>query len=166
LIIILEGKVIELPKGLTVDEVPIEKRYRSVTKGLTRRIKILYEEIYKKFGNSGLELIKSVGEIYGKEIAERAKKRLKDNDVYSVALYVIRVFNTLQGNGKVVEFSDKRVTIRVWDCPYAWRTPEMCLAHTQMEKTLVETLGHNLCYKILKSIPSGDPYCDHVICLK
>ena len=130
---------------------------------MTRRIKILYEAIYKKFGEEGLDLIKEVGDMYGKEIAERGKKKVKSGDIESVARYVIRIFNTVRGNGKVVEYSDKRIVIRVWKCPYPWETPEMCEAHTQMEKTLVENLGENLCYKIPRSIPRGDPYCDHVI---
>ena len=155
--------MIELPKNVTIEEVPIEKRYKSVTAGLVRRIKLLYEAIYDKYGDDGLELIRDVGRKYGTEIAERAKKRVKDDDIESVARYVIRIFNTLRGNGKVVEFSDKRVVIRVWECPYPWEKPEVCEAHTQMEKTLVESLGKNLCYRISKSIPKGDPYCDHII---
>lgn len=155
--------MIELPKDLKIEEVPIEKRYKSVTAGLVRRIKLLYEAIYEKYGDDGLDLIRDVGRKYGEEIAERAKKRVKSSDIESVARYVIRIFNTLRGSGKVVEFSDKRVVIRVWECPYPWEKPQVCEAHTQMEKTLVETLGKNLRYRIAKSIPNGDSYCDHVI---
>ena len=155
--------MIELPEHVKIEEVPIEKRYKSVTAGLVRRIKILYDAVYEKFGEDGLNLIREVGRKYGMEIAERAKKRVKSNDIESVARYVIRIFNTLRGHGKVVEFSDKRVVIRVSECPYNWETPEMCEAHTQMEKTLVETLGKNLCYRISKSVPKGDSYCDHII---
>ena len=155
--------MIDVPEHITFEEVPLEKRYKSVTAGLVRRIKILYEAIYEKYGEDGLDLIREVGNKYGLEIAERAKKKVKHDDIESVALYVIRIFNTLRGNGKVVEFSDKRVVIRVWECPYPWEKPEVCQAHTQMEKTLVETLGTNLCYRISKSIPKGDPYCDHII---
>ena len=155
--------MIELPQHVKIEEIPIEKRYKSVTVGLIRRIKILYDAIYEKYGEDGLNLIKEVGRKYGLEIAERAKKRVKPNDLESVALYVIRIFNTLRGDGKVVEFSDKRVVIRVRECPYPWETPEVCEAHTQMEKTLVETLGKNLCYRISKSVLKGDPYCDHNI---
>lgn len=158
--------MIELPENIKIEEVPIEKRYRSVTAGLVRRIKILYDAIYEKFGAEGLDLIREVGNKYGLEIAERAKQKIKANDLESVALYVIRVFNTIRGHGKVVEFSDKRVVIRVRECPYPWDKPEVCEAHTQMEKTLVETLGKNLCYRIGKSIPRGDAYCDHIIELR
>jgi predicted hydrocarbon binding protein len=157
--------MIEFPEDIDIkmEEMPIEKRYKSVTAGLIRRIKILYDAIYEKYGEDGLDLIRDVGRKYGQEIAQRAKERVKPDDLKSVALYIIRIFNTLRGNGKVVEFSDKRVVIRVWECPYPWETPEVCEAHTRMEKTLVETLGKNLCYRISKSIPKGDPYCDHII---
>ena len=158
--------MIELPEGISMEEVPIEKRYKSVTAGLVRRIKILYETIFNKYGEDGLELIREAGRQYGEEIAQRAKTRIEKGDIKSVALYVIRIFNTLRGKGKVVEFSDQRVVIRVWECPYPWETPEMCQAHTQMEKTLVESLGKNLIYRISKSIPEGDPYCDHIIEVK
>ncbi len=155
--------MIDLPENIKIETVPVEKRYKSVTAGLTRRIKILYEAIYEKYGKDGLELIRDVGNNYALEIAGRAKGKVIFNDLKSVALYIIRIFNTLRGNGKVVEFSNKRVVIRVFQCPYKWQGKDICEAHTQMEKKLVETLGTNLCYKITKSIPRGDAYCDHCI---
>jgi hypothetical protein len=66
----------------------------------------------------------------------------------------------------VVEYSDDRVVIRIRECPYPWETVKMCEAHTQMEKTLVESLGKNLRYRISNSIPAGDSYCDHIIEVK
>jgi predicted hydrocarbon binding protein len=155
--------LIKLPEGIKIEEVPIEKRYRSITAGLVRRIKILYDTIYERFGEEGLELIRDVGRAYGLEVAERAKKKIKGDDIESVALYVIRVFNTIRGNGVVTKWDKNQVIIRVFECPYPWTKPEVCIAHTTMEKTLVETLGKNLHYSIPKSIPAGDPYCDHVI---
>jgi len=56
--------MIELPKGISIEDVPIEKRYKSVTAGLTRRIKILYEAIFKKYGDEGLELIRDTGIVW------------------------------------------------------------------------------------------------------
>ena len=50
--------MIELPENVKIEEVPIEKRYKSVTAGLVRRIKILYDAIYEKYGEDGLSLIK------------------------------------------------------------------------------------------------------------
>jgi hypothetical protein len=69
----------------------------------------------------------------------------------------------VRGEGKVVEWNDERVVIRVNTCPYPFEKPEVCEAHTTMERVVVEELGDNLKYYIEKSIPMGDPYCDHVI---
>jgi hypothetical protein len=69
--------MIQLPDDIKIEEVPIEKRYKSVTAGLIRRIKILYDAIYEKYGEDGLDLIRDVGKKYGLEIAERAKKKSK-----------------------------------------------------------------------------------------
>lgn len=43
---------------------------------------------------------------------------------------------------------------------------EVCKAQTCMEKTLVETLDEDLDYRIGRSIPKGDPYCEHILCRK
>ncbi len=155
--------MIELPEGVRIDEPPIEKRYRSVTAGLLKRIKTLYDTIYEKYGEEGLELIRDVSRKYGLEIAERAKKRVKTYDTKSVALYLIRIFNTVRGNGKVTKFTDDEVRIIIYECPYPFDKPEVCKAHITMEETLVETLGENLHYSTPRLIPKGDSYCEQVI---
>jgi hypothetical protein len=155
--------VIELPEQIEFEDAPIEKKYRSVTAGLVRRIKILYDAIYQRYGRDGLDLIREASEKYGMEIAERARRGLVSDDIQSVALYVVKIFNTIGGEGRVIEFSKERVIIRIYQCPYPWEDPRVCKAHTAMEKTVVETLGKNLTYSIPRSIPRGDLYCDHVI---
>ena len=155
--------MIKLPVGIHIEEIPIEKRYRSITKALVRRIKHLYDAIYERYGNDGLSLIRDVSTQYGLEIAERAKRQIEQPNVQSVALFLIKVFNNIRGTGEVIEFTEDRVVIRVYECPYPFDKPEVCEAHTLMEKTLVENLGGNLKYSIHKSIPKGDAYCDHVI---
>jgi len=42
----------------------------------------------------------------------------------------------------------------------------MCQAHTTFEQTVVAALGPNLIYRIGKSIPAGDPCCEHIIEVK
>ena len=49
------------------------------------------------------------------------------------------------------------------ECPLHFDKPEMCLAHTIMEKTVVEELNPDLTYRIGKSIPAGDDCCEHII---
>jgi len=156
--------MIGLPEGVVVsDDRPLEKRYRSAVAGLTRRVRLLYDAIYDQFGSEGLELIRTTSRSYGEEIAGRARKMLPDGSVASVADFVIRVFNTIGGEGEVSTYNDERVVIRVHRCPYMFDRPEMCLAHTEMEKALVENVSDDVRYFIECSIPAGDPYCDHVI---
>jgi predicted ArsR family transcriptional regulator len=155
--------MIKLPVGIEIEEIPVEKKYRSITNALIKRIKHLYDAIYERYGSVGLDLIREVSTNYGLEMAERAKQKIKHPDIKSVGLFVIKVFNNLRGNGEVTEFNEDKVVIRVYECPYPFDKPEMCEAHTSMEKALVETLCKDLKYYIDKSIPKGDAYCDHGI---
>ena len=65
--------------------------------------------------------------------------------------------------GEVTEFSKHRVSIMVPQCPYPFENPEICAAHTSMERALIKGLNPELEYYIEKSIPAGDPYCLHVL---
>ena len=144
----------------------IEELHRSAVAGLYARLRSNYDFLYERFGNEGIELIAEMSRRYGLEIAERAKKRLEENDVISVAKYLVRIFETVGLNGGaegVVEMSETRAIIKADECPLHFDRPEMCLAHTTMEKTVVETLNPQLTYRIGKSIPAGDPYCEHII---
>jgi hypothetical protein len=144
----------------------IEELHRSAVAGLYARLRSNYDFLYERFGNEGIELIAEMSRRYGLEIAERAKKRLEENDVISVAKYLVRIFETVGLNGGaegVVEMSETRAIIKADECPLHFDKPEMCLAHTTMEKTVVEALNPQLTYCIGKSIPAGDPYCEHII---
>jgi len=155
--------MIKLPKNVITEEVSVERKYRSATAGLTRRIKLIYAGIYERFGEEGLNLIRDISDRYGLELLERAQKKVEWNNVKSIGLYLVRIFNTIEGNGEVTEFTDDRVVIKVNQCPYLFEDMKMCEAHTTMEKVLAENLGENLCYHIPKSIPKGNSYCEHVI---
>ena len=61
--------MIKLPENIKIDEIPVEARYRGVLRGLMTRIKDLYEAIYARYGEDGLELIRDVSGKYGNEIA-------------------------------------------------------------------------------------------------
>ena len=151
----------------TNDERSLEQVYHRAVSGLYARIRNNYDFLYNKFGDDGITLIAEMSREYGLTIAERARNRLKSNDLKSVAGYLMRIFNTV-GRGKEdmvfpLEASDSRVVIRIGDCPLHFELPAMCLAHTTMEKTVVEKLNPALTYRIGKSIPAGDKYCEHIL---
>ncbi len=80
-----------------------------------------------------------------------------------MGLFLVRVFNGMRSEGKIIEWSDDRVTIMVPECPYPFTRPQTCAAHTSMEEALVKGLNPNLDYVIEKCIPRGDGECWHVL---
>jgi hypothetical protein len=149
------------------DERSLEQVYRSAVRGLYARLASNYDFIYSKFGDDGIELIADMSREYGLSIAARAKDRLKSNDINTVAEYLLRIFNTVSwdSNGltELEKVDDSHVVIKARECPLHFTNPQICLAHTTMEKTVVETLNPGLQYSIGKSIPAGDAYCEHII---
>jgi hypothetical protein len=149
------------------DERTLEQIYRSAVSGLYARLRSNYDFIYRKFGDDGIKLIADMSREYGLTVVERARDRLETNDLNSVAEYLLRIFNTVSqgknGFAELIKVDDFRVIIKVSECPLHFDKPEMCLAHTTMEKTVVEELNPDLAYRIGKSIPSGDAYCEHII---
>jgi hypothetical protein len=151
------------------DQRTLEQVYRSAVSGLYARLRSNYDFLYRKFGNDGLKLIEEMSREYGLSVAQRAKTQLPNNDLASVAGYLVRIFDTVargQNLTSTTEESDIRVVIKVNRCPLNFDNPEMCRAHTTMEKALVEELNPCLTYRIGKSIPAGDVCCEHIIEIK
>lgn len=149
------------------DERNLEQVYRSAVSGLYARLRSNYYFIYRKFGDDGIKLIADMSREYGLSIATRARTRLKSNDIDSVAGYLMRIFSTISRDRpdttELVKENDFRIVIRARDCPLHFDNPQICLAHTTMEKTVVEELNPELVYRIGKSIPAGDEYCEHIL---
>ena len=147
----------------------LEQVYRSAVSGLYGRLRSNYDFLYRKFGEEGLALIAEMSREYGMSVAKRAKTKLSNNDLASVAEYLLRIFDTVaRGRDLIttVEKNEDRVVIKVNRCPLDFDIPEMCRAHTTMEKTVVQELNPGLDYRIGKSIPAGDSCCEHIIELK
>jgi hypothetical protein len=150
------------------DERTLEQVYRSAVSGLYARLRSNYDFLYRKFGDDGIRLIEEMSREYGRIVAARAKERMPDADLEAVAGYLKRIFDTV-GRGRnegVIERPatyDSSVIIRVAECPLHFDRPAMCQAHTTMERTVVEELNPELTYRIGKSIPAGDPYCEHIL---
>ena len=151
------------------DQRTFEQVYRSAVSGLYARLRSNYDFLFRKFGKDGLKLIEEMSREYGLSVAQRAKEKLANNDLASVAGYLIRIFDTVargQNLTSTVEENEDRVVIKVSRCPLNFDNPEMCHAHTTMEKTVVEELNPCLTYRIGKSIPAGDGRCEHIIEIK
>ena len=148
---------------VSVEEQPFEVRSRRTIRSLLSRIIGLYEAIYDRYGDDGLDLIREVSQQYGQAIADRARGDGEPWDIKTTGLFLLRIFNNVPSSGEVTEFNDDRVEILVEECPYPMRNVEICKAHTTMEETVVKGLNPELDYTIEKSIPAGDKICLHVI---
>ncbi|MBC8276851.1 MAG: hypothetical protein H8E46_01355 [FCB group bacterium] len=146
--------------------IPQEKIYKGTIGGLTERIKKLYDAIYDRFGEEGLDLIREVSIEYGTQIAESVKAKQGVMDLKKTAALLVRIFNGMLADGEITEYDDKRVTIMVKNCPYPFTNPRICQAHTSMEEALVKGLNPDLDYVIEKCIPCGDSECWHVLKVK
>lgn len=155
--------MIKLPKNVQIEEIPLEAMYRGVLRGLLTRIKVLYEAIYSRYGDDGLDLIREVSEQYGNEIANRVRGNDEPWDINKVGLFLVKVFNNMRAEGEVIEFGKNRVSIMVPKCPYPFKDKKICSAHTSMECALVKGLNPDLEYYIEKSVPAGDSFCLHVL---
>ena len=147
----------------------LEQVYRSAVSGLYGRLRSNYDFLYRRFGADGLKLIEEMSHEYGLSVAKRAKTRLVNNDLASVAEYLLRIFDTVARGRDLITTTEKgsdKVIIKVNRCPLDFDVPELCLAHTAMEKTVVEELNPNLVYRIGKSIPAGDSFCEHILEIK
>jgi len=94
------------------DERSLEQVYRSAVSGLYARLRNNYDFLYRKYGDEGLVLIADMSREYGLTIAARAKDKLENNDLASVANYLLRIFETV-GRSKnnlteLVEITDSK----------------------------------------------------------
>lgn len=155
-----------LPEELRFERLSYEEKYHRAVPGYMKRICGLYEAIQDRFGEEGLELIREVSRRYGASIGENIKKRRELKGVAQVGRYLLKVFDMVSDDWKVEEFSDERLVISVSRCPYPFRRDEICRAHTCMERALVRALDDGLDYEVGRSIPQGDPYCEHILSVR
>jgi hypothetical protein len=153
----------DLPKELEFERLSAQEKLDKVVPGYMRRIRGLYDAVYERFGEDGLKLIRDVSSNYGAQIGANINRKGGMKGVTEVGRYLLRVFDIVGGDWEVTEFSDCRLIIAVHRCPFPLEKPEICQAHTCMEKTLVATLDADLQYRIGCSIPGGDKYCEHIL---
>lgn len=155
-----------LPPELEFDRPDAEEKYRRAVPGYMKRICRLYEAIQDRFGDEGLDLIREVSREYGEQIAANVNKKGGLRGVAQVGRYLLKVFDMVSDDWQVAEFTPDRLVITVDRCPYPFSRDEICRAHTCMEQALVGGLDDSLDYRVGRSIPQGDPVCEHILSVK
>lgn len=152
-----------LPEELKFEKLTIEEKYNRAVPGYMKRIGLLYDALYERFGDDGLDLIRDVSKKFGVSIATNVKKRQNLKGLTEVGRYLLKVFDMVSDDCVVSEFTEKRLVISVSRCPYPLTNNKICQAHTCMEKALIATLDENLEHLIGQAIPKGDPCCEHIV---
>jgi hypothetical protein len=153
----------EIPEELAFEKLSLAEKYHRAVPGYMRRLCEVYEAVYERFGEAGLELIRDVSRRYGNEIGNNVNKKTQLKGVAQVGRYLLKVFDMVSDDWEVREFTPDRLVIAVHRCPYPFSRDQICRAHTCMEQALVRTLDDQLEYRIGRSIPQGDPFCEHIL---
>jgi hypothetical protein len=153
-----------LPEELAFPRLNYASKYHKAVPGYMKRIRDLYEAVYERFGEDGLDLIRDVSAEYGARIGNNVRKKGGLEGVDQVGSYLLSVFDMITEDWEVTEYTGDRVVITVHRCPYAFRNDAICRAHTAMEQSLVRTLDDSLEYRVGCSIPKGDQVCEHILC--
>jgi hypothetical protein len=152
-----------LPQELAFERLGFEAKYHRAVPGYMKRLCELYDALFERFGDDGLDLIREVSRNYGIRIGMNLQKKGGLNGVAQVGRYLLKVFDMVSDDWRIEEFSKDKLVIAVSRCPYPFTRDEICRAHTCMEQGLVSTLDENLEYRIGRSIPQGDPFCEHIL---
>ena len=153
----------DLPEELAFERLSVEEKYHRAVPGYMKRLCAIYEAVCERFGEDGLDLIREVSREYGTAIGANAKKKNRLEGVTEVGRYLLKVFDMVSDDWEVQEYSEDRLVIAVHRCPYPFTDEAVCRAHTCMEQALVAALDPNLEYHIGRSIPRGDPCCEHIL---
>jgi hypothetical protein len=155
-----------LPEELAFRRLSPEEKYRRAVPGYMRRIRGLYDALFERLGEEGLDLIREVSREFGRSIGANVRKKGPLEGLAQVGTYLLKVFDMVSDDWQVEEFNDRRLVISVSRCPYGFTRDAICRAHTCMEQALVATLDDRLDYRVGRSIPQGDVCCEHVLSVK
>ena len=156
----------DLPRELSFEPLRPEDKLQKAVPGYMKRIRGLYDALFERFGEAGLDLIRDVSRDYGAQIGANINKKGGLKGVAGVGGYLLKVFDIVSNDWEVKEFTENRLVIAVHRCPFRFESVEMCQAHVCMEETLVTTLDENLEHNIGQSIPGGDACCEHILSKK
>lgn len=156
----------DLPEELEFERLSFEEKYHRAVPGYMKRLANIYGAVYERFGEEGLELIQEVSRDLGTRIGNNVKKKGDLNGVMQVGRYLLKIFDMVSQDWQVQEHTKDRLVITVSRCPYGFAHDGICRAHTSMEQALVGVLDGTLEYRIGRSIPQGDPVCEHILTSK
>ncbi|NVM18710.1 MAG: hypothetical protein HWN80_13425 [Candidatus Lokiarchaeota archaeon] len=128
---------------------------------------LMIKEFYKKFGKEALPTIKKVCGIQGRALGLKVMKKLPDNNLTTVAQAFSKSYNP--DFVKIISISDEKFHIQGTTCPFGLENTsrELCEAVMAIDKEYFrEAVSDKIELKILKTVATGDLYCDTIYTFK
>ncbi|MFX1566940.1 MAG: L-2-amino-thiazoline-4-carboxylic acid hydrolase [Promethearchaeota archaeon] len=128
---------------------------------------LLLKAVYKKFGKEVLPIIRTVCQKQGKALGLKIKNKLTKNNLITVANAFSKSFD--QKYIEIISISDEKFHIRGTKCPFGLENTsrELCEAVMTIDHEYFrEAVNDKIELKILKTVATGDPYCDTIYEIK
>ena len=127
---------------------------------------VLCIQVYGRFGQEALPLIRDVCYKLGAAAGERMKKDLPATDFKTLAAATVQSGTQTKGRIEAIEVSENRMHIREYTCELGLTNTslDLCRAMMEIDRARIEAItGKKIRFQIPKSLAAGDEYCD-VIC--
>lgn len=124
---------------------------------------LLIKAIYKKFGRSALRVIRESCSLQGKSLGLKIKSKLPDTKLSSVAKAFSKSYDPK--DIKIIQISDEVFQIQGKKCPFGLENTsrELCEAVMEIDAEYFRTaVSENIELEIIKTVASGDDYCDTI----
>ncbi|MFW9902374.1 MAG: L-2-amino-thiazoline-4-carboxylic acid hydrolase [Candidatus Thorarchaeota archaeon] len=128
---------------------------------------LLIKAVYKRFGKEALPIIRTVCQKQGKALGLKIKNKLTKNNLTTVAKAFSKSFD--QNFIEIISISDEKFHIRGTKCPFGLENTsrELCDAVMTIDHEYFrEAVNDKIELKILKTVATGDPYCDTIYEIK
>ena len=128
---------------------------------------LLIKAVYKRFGKEALPIIRTVCQKQGKALGLKIKNKLTKNNLTTVAKAFSKSFD--QNFIEIISISDEKFHIRGTKCPFGLEntSKELCDAVMIIDHEYFrEAVNDKIELKILKTVATGDPYCDTIYEIK
>ena len=128
---------------------------------------LLIKAIYKKYREDVLPIIENICSKQGKSLGRKIKKKLSNTNLSTVAKVFSKSFD--QNFIEIITISDEKFHIRGTKCPFGLENTsrELCEAVMKIDHEYFrEAVNDKIELKILKTVATGDPYCDTIYEIK
>ena len=124
-----------------------------------------------RYGTEGLDYLRGYFFCSGMNFGANDIKRLKPDEMNAKGYHrlLVEALSTFGIEYEVIELSDKRYVVRLYDCPHARNFKDVgapsgiCDVFLAWDEGLVKAINPRFEFRLTKYTLRGDPYCEYVL---